>query len=1017
MSNTTTAYDHHLHILEKAEIDYIYALPNFNPDERILFFELNPQEEFLLNQCRGLSSKIFFILQLGYFKAKHLFFLFDLVQQEVDTAYVIKKYFPKSNRNKLSTITKPTRIAQQKLICNYFGYRFFGRQYHQEIIDKAAALAKRHTHPVYIFRSLLQYFHHQKLILPAYSFLQRDIISKVIHAEHKRLIVLIQKQVSPDEKQLIDALLEKPEDGMYPFTLLQKEPSGFEYHQIRQVLRRQKILYPIYEIAQRVCSKMEIANENIRYYGELAIEYKIFNLRRMMKENNMVYIYLLCFAHHRYRLMNDILANALKFYVLGLEKSADKAAQAQIYSHQLQSHQALDKVPKVLAFFQNNDRDHQLFKTVKREAFIILNQADFELVVDLIQKSKPDKKELIWLFYEEKRRLISLYLRPISFHFSFNSNNKSDALIRALYAVKEAIEIEKQPIRKISTEDLSCDFLSKKLKKYITSSDGKIQFPRYEMALYQSLRNKLESGDIFLPDSFDNKNFDEDLIPQKEWDVNKSIILNQIDAPKIGKSAEAVLSEWEQIIEPLYKRANDRIKKGLNPSVQIDGKNKDGTTKWHLIYTETSNPLNHQIYGQFSPIDIASLLQVVDSQTNFLSAFTHLLGTNVSRKTDKNKLIACIVAFGTNYGIGKMASISDMSYQDLVVTSNTLIYLETLKEANRRIINKTIAFPMYKHYSVQPGLVHSSSDGQKYYTQIPTINSRYSPKYFGLEKGISSLTNVANNVLVNGDIIGANEYEGNYVFDLIYNNDTDIQTDIHSTDSHGINQVNFAILDMFGYQFAPRYKNISSKSKTIYSFQHPSKYKDYVLKPKRLVKKDLIIGEWDNFQRISASLAMKATTQSTIIKKLSSTKRNNKTKKAIVEYDNIVETYHKLNYIDDPDFQKQVNTVLNRGEHINKLRKYLFHANGGRFKVHTVMEQKIWNECNRLLANAIIYYNTWLLSALLAHHESKGNVLEADLIKKVSPIAWQHIHIHGRYIFKIGKVEIDVTSMVKNVKL
>ena len=128
-------------------------------------------------------------------------------------------------------------------------------------------------------------------------------------------------------------------------------------------------------------------------------------------------------------------------------------------------------------------------------------------------------------------------------------------------------------------------------------------------------------------------------------------------------------------------------------------------------------------------------------------------------------------------------------------------------------------------------------------------------------------------------------------------------------------------------------------------------------------------------------------------------------------------TYHKLHYIDDPEFQKQVNTVLNRGEHINKLRKYLFHANGGRFKVHTVMEQKIWNECNRLLANAIIYYNTWLLSALLAYHESRGNVLEADLIKKVSPIAWQHIHIHGRYIFKIGKVKIDVTSMVKNIKL
>ena len=81
------------------------------------------------------------------------------------------------------------------------------------------------------------------------------------------------------------------------------------------------------------------------------------------------------------------------------------------------------------------------------------------------------------------------------------------------------------------------------------------------------------------------------------------------------------------------------------------------------------------------------------------------------------------------------------------------------------------------------------------------------------------------------------------------------------------------------------------------------------------------------------------------------------------------------------------------------------------------MEQKIWMECNRLIANAIIYYNTWLLSKLLTYQEGKGNVIEADLIKKVSPIAWQHIHIYGRYIFKVGKVVWDVDAMVRKVKL
>ena len=53
--------------------------------------------------------------------------------------------------------------------------------------------------------------------------------------------------------------------------------------------------------------------------------------------------------------------------------------------------------------------------------------------------------------------------------------------------------------------------------------------------------------------------------------------------------------------------------------------------------------------------------------------------------------------------------------------------------------------------------------------------------------------------------IGADEHESHFVFDILFNNNTDIQPEIHSTDTHGTNEVNFALLHVFGYQFAPRY--------------------------------------------------------------------------------------------------------------------------------------------------------------------------------------------------------------------
>jgi hypothetical protein len=57
---------------------------------------------------------------------------------------------------------------------------------------------------------------------------------------------------------------------------------------------------------------------------------------------------------------------------------------------------------------------------------------------------------------------------------------------------------------------------------------------------------------------------------------------------------------------------------------------------------------------------------------------------------------------------------------------------------------------------------------------------------------------VANHIPVNATIIGANEHESHYVFDILSNNTSEIQPEVHSTDSHGTNKVNFLILDTFG---------------------------------------------------------------------------------------------------------------------------------------------------------------------------------------------------------------------------
>jgi TnpA family transposase len=112
-----------------------------------------------------------------------------------------------------------------------------------------------------------------------------------------------------------------------------------------------------------------------------------------------------------------------------------------------------------------------------------------------------------------------------------------------------------------------------------------------------------------------------------------------------------------------------------------------------------------------------------------------------------------------------MGDVSDIGYPTLAAISENVLRPETLKEANDRVSNAIAELPILRGYDLG-GLLHSSSDGQKFETRIPTINARHSPKYFGLHKGIVSYTLVANHIPVNATIIGANEHESHYVFDL-----------------------------------------------------------------------------------------------------------------------------------------------------------------------------------------------------------------------------------------------------------
>lgn len=152
-------------------------------------------------------------------------------------------------------------------------------------------------------------------------------------------------------------------------------------------------------------------------------------------------------------------------------------------------------------------------------------------------------------------------------------------------------------------------------------------------------------------------------------------------------------------------------------------------------------------------------------------------------------------------------------------------------------------------------------------------------------------------------------------------------------------------------------------------------------------------------------------TQATIVRKLASYKRQNQTKKALWELDNIYRSLHILDFIDDAILRQRIQKALNRGEAYHRMRRAISYVNGGKFRVKTEAEQQIWNECSRLIANAIIHYNTLILSRVYEQKLAAGDQEAIEIIKGTSPVAWQNVNLIGKFEFTEENAKVDIDAL------
>jgi TnpA family transposase len=998
---------HRLSILTQHEVDELYGLPRFTDEDRHAYFDLAEEEQRVVHS-RTTSVAVHLTLQLGYFKAKHQFFDYDQDAIHEDLRHIVTRHFPGKDLTAINVLSYPTRRVLQHTVLELFDFRLCDNAAKADLENRAQRIAMLSTQPIYILRETLQYLNQQRIVAPAYTVLQ-DMVGRVVTGERRRITRLLGDGLTRDITDQLDALLQADESA-YRITVLKREPKDFTYRELREEVERRQFFAPLHAFAKRFLETAGISTESGRYYASLVKFYTVYKLQRMPVATTR--LYLLCFAYYRFRQINDNLIEAFIHLVDHYEQLARKAAEDAMQRALTDATTNLQAAGKVLHLFVDRSiPGNTSFATVKKKAFSLLARDQFEPVSNYMRNVAFDKASFEWSHYTTLSPTIKRNLRHLFSELDFAGRVEDAPLLEAIDFLQARLRNGKSP-RQSNPAAFPVALIPKNLQRYFYAAEPgrrrQLDVDRYEFLVYRLRRNALEAGDVYGEDSTEFRRFEDDLISDARWQHNDEI-LREIGSPILLAPIEETLAALHDAIEAKVKVVNQRIEAGDNPYFKV--RHRDGKRRWSLLYPDSSEPVDSSFYGQLPGIGIADLLWFVAGRTGFLKAFSHVLDRYVKQGADPREILACVVAMGTNMGLRKMAEVSGLSYASLASTARNYPRLETLHAANDAISNATASLPAFHLFDIRDE-VHSSSDGQRFETQIDTFNARHSPKYVGLDKGVSACTLVANHVPVNASIIGTHEHESHYVFDLLYNNTSEIQPERHSTDTHGTNQVNFWILYVFGYQFAPRYRDLHKKMGSLVGRHHPGHYsEDWLIRPSRKADDALIIREWPNVQRIMASLAQKDVTQATIVRKLSSYARQNQTKKALWELDNLRRTLYILEFIDDVGLRQAVQKALNRGEAYHRLRRAIAYVNSGKFRVQTEAEQQIWNECSRLIANAIIYYNTALLSRVYEPKRAVGDHVAMALIASMSPVAWQHINLFGSFEFSPTDSIVDIDAL------
>ena len=952
--------------------------PIFLTKERNIHFYIPKWVENITNDLENYNNKVGFILQFIYFKTTQKFYSpQNFKKQDID--YISKKLqFNEKiifrNSYKYTTIKR-----HQDTILKNLGYLKFDEKIKSLLYKEAYKLAFKQIKPKIVFHYLIEFLKNKRIEIPTYNTIA-TIITEVFKTVEVKLLSIINNNINENQKESLNELLENLNNKenkkrkIYKLTILKKVNQKLKPKSIKENVDDLKYLKELFYRLEPLINKLSLSFDIIKYYAYIVKKYKSSQV--LAKNKNKRYLLLIGFIVHQYFYLSDVLVET---FIKSVKTNSNKC----IVKHKDIIYDRKETIDNILIDIENilnNDEIDYKIRVLEAKKIINTNKN---------YKNKKGKSNNYYDIIENSSVKLQNKVSNILKELEFDKESSNKDII-------EAIEYYKLKDGKLNN-NVPIEFLESEHSDEIFDNKGKLKVSLYKVFLFNAVLDNIKSGTLNLKHSYQYKSFESYLILKEFWMKNRKEILENTGLKQF-ENFMTVINKLMKILSKQYEVTNSNIDKGFNQDISFT---KNGKLKLKTPKLEKEEIEIMDIFSQKKYVSLFEVLETVNKSTNFNESFEHWNIKENRDKPENRSFYAGIMGKGCNLGISKTAKISKhINKSELETISNWYFSLDNINKANDKVIGFIDKLELPKVFKSNKEKTHTSSDGQKFKISVDSLNANYSYKYFGQEKGVTIYSFIDDtHKLFHSTVISSSEREASYVIDGLLQNEV-VKSDMHSTDTHGYNELIFGITHFLGISFAPRIKNL--KDQKLYSFIKKSdmKNKGYKINSDRKLNINLIKNNWDDILRFIATIKQKNVTASQLFKRLSSYSKQHLLYRALKEFGRLIKTIFILRYVDDPKLRQMIEKQLNKMENGNKFNKAVAHGNNQKMRDPLKEDQLISDGCRRLIENSIICWNYLYVSQLIYNTTNESNKKEIiKSIKNGSIVTWQHVNMIGEYDF------------------